>query len=136
MGSLPEVNRELCDMFSDSEEDNSDYGANRSPDSTREIFRKRKRLNSDDEFQHRSRSSTPAFSSQVNSPFREGSSARNSENEDAQITSNQYQRFYRSRSSSGSQSRSKSVSRSRSRSISRSMSRSRSNSSRSFVNSR
>merc|ERR1712013_126124 len=134
-----------CDMFSDSEEDNSDNGGNQSPDSTREIFGKRRRLNSDEEVQARSRSSTPAFSSRANSLMRE-----DSENEESQVVSKQYKKFYRSRSPSLSQSRSRSPSisrsrskslsrsqsRSRSRSLSRSKSRSRSNSSRSFINSR
>jgi len=132
-------------MFSDSEEDNSDNGGNQSPDSTREIFGKRRRLNSDEEVQARSRSSTPAFSSRANSLMRE-----DSENEESQVVSKQYKKFYRSRSPSLSQSRSRSPSisrsrskslsrsqsRSRSRSLSRSKSRSRSNSSRSFINSR
>ena len=137
-------------MFSDSEEDNSDNGGNQSPDSTREIFGKRRRLNSDEEVQARSRSSTPAFSSRANSLMREDSTIRDSENEESQMVSKQYKKFYRSRSPSLSQSRSRSPSisrsrskslsrsqsRSRSRLLSRSKSRSRSNSSRSFINSR
>ena len=61
-------------MFSESEEDLSDYGGNNSPDSTSNILNKRRRLESET----RSRSSTPILSSQENSPIREVSSDKDS----------------------------------------------------------
>merc|ERR1712106_788732 len=124
-GVLTRQSTQHSNMFSESEEDMSDYGGNKSPDSTSNILTKRRRLMSEE----RSRSSTPVFSPQANSPQREPSSDRDSENENKHGISKQNQSFYRSRSASISQSRSRS--RSVSRSVSRSKSRSRSRSSRS-----
>merc|ERR1711892_859035 len=118
MGVITWESTQHSNMFSESEEDLSDYGGNKSPDSTSNILTKRRRLMSEE----RSRSSTPVFSPQANSPQRDPSSGRDSENENKHGISKQNQSFYRSRSASISQSRS------RSRSISRSVSRSKSRS--------
>merc|ERR1712106_1158282 len=117
-GVITRQSTQHSNMFSESEEDLSDYGGNKSPDSTSNILTKRRRLMSEE----RSRSSTPVFSPQANSPQRDPSSDRDSENGNKHGISKQNQSFYRSRSASISQSRSQS------RSISRSVSRSRSNS--------
>merc|ERR1712106_922910 len=111
-GVLTRQSTQHSNMFSESEEDLSDYGGNKSPDSTSNILTKRRRLMSEE----RSRSSTPVFSPQANSPERDPSSDRDSENENKHGISKQNQSFYRSRSRS-SRSRT-SRSRSNSRSIS------------------
>merc|ERR1712106_942892 len=126
-GVITRQSTQHSNMFSESEEDMSDYGGNKSPDSTSNILTKRRRMMSEE----RSRSSTPVFSPQANSPQREPSSDRDSENENKHGISKQNQSFYRSRSASISQSRSRSRSKSRSRSRS-----SRSRTSRSRSNSR
>merc|ERR1711892_1015237 len=104
MGVITRQSTQHSNMFSESEEDLSDYGGNKSPDSTSNILTKRRRLMSEE----RSRSSTPVFSPQANSPQREPSSDRDSENENKHGISKQNQSFYRSRSASISQSRSRS----------------------------